>query len=131
MEENSEIEVQQDLEPDESAEEVSLPEEKPAALTLVVQSWATPIIGIVMLVAGLFGGYYMRPLLSPQPQPTAVAAAGSTSSETGNAPVTVPTTDTERAAQQQELMTAVLERTRHFRGAPDGPVTIIEFSDFQ
>ena len=131
MEENSEIEVQKDLEPDESVEEVPLPEEKPAALTLVVQSWATPIIGIVMLVAGLFGGYYMRPLLSPQPQPTAVAAAGSTSSETENTPVTVPTTDTERAAQQQELMTAVLERTRHFRGDPDAPVTIIEFSDFQ
>lgn len=130
MEEDNEIEVQQDVEPDEPVDRTSLPEEKPAALTLVIQSWATPIIGIIMLVAGLFGGYYLRPLLSPTLTP-AVAAGESTSLETENAAATIPTPDAERAAQQQELMTAVVESTRHFRGDPEAPITIIEFSDFQ
>jgi protein-disulfide isomerase len=39
--------------------------------------------------------------------------------------------DAQSVAQQQELMTAVVERTRHFHGDPNAPVTIIEFSDFQ
>ena len=33
-----------------------------AAVTINIQSWATPIIGLVMLVIGLLGGYYIRPL---------------------------------------------------------------------
>jgi len=130
MEENTELETPQDLEPEDVVEDGLLVDEKPAALTLVIQSWATPIIGIVMLVVGLLGGYYIRPLLSPKPAPV-LAAEVSTSSETENPPAVVPTSDAERAAQQQELMIAVTERTRHFRGDPDAPVTIIEFSDFQ
>jgi hypothetical protein len=130
MEENTDIETQQESNPDDLVDEALLPEEKPAALTLVIRSWATPIIGIVMLVVGLLGGYYIRPLLSPEPAPVA-AAEVSTSSETEKPPAVVPTSDAERAAQQQELMTAVVERTRHFRGDPDAPITIIEFSDFQ
>jgi len=129
MEENNEFEIQQVLEPGAPVDDAPLPEEKPAALTLVIQSWATPIIGIIMLIVGLFGGFYIRPLLSTEPTP--VAVEGSASSDNENAPVTIPTADTERAAQQLELMTAVVERTRHFRGDPDAPVTIIEFSDFQ
>jgi len=130
MEENVEIEVQPDLEPAESVAETSPSEEKPAALTLVIQSWATPIIGIVMLVAGLLGGYYLRPVLSPVSTPGAVVE-GSSSSDAESASLTIPTPDTERAAQQRELMSAVTERTRHYRGDPNAPVTIIEFSDFQ
>ena len=124
MEENTDMETQQDFEP------INNPENKPAALTFVIQSWATPIVGIVMLLAGLFGGYFLRPVLSPVSTPVAVPEE-SLSSDTGDAPLTIPTPDAERAAQQQELMTAVVERTRHFRGDPDAPVTIIEFSDFQ
>lgn len=81
-----------------------------------------------MLFTGLLGGYYLRPLLSPDPAPVA-AVEDSSSSSTGNVPLATP--DAERAAQQQELMSQVVERTRHFRGDPDAPVTIIEFSDFQ
>ena len=121
MEENTNMENQ--------PEETPSLEDKPAALTLVIQSWATPIVGIIMLVAGLFGGYYLRPVLSPTS--TSVAVAERASSVTGDAPSTIPTPDAERAAQQQELMTAVVEGTRHFRGDPNAPVTIIEFSDFQ
>jgi len=130
MEKNNEIEIQQDLEPDELVDETPLLEEKPAAFTLVIQSWTTPIVGIIMLVAGLFGGYYGRLLLSPET--TSVTVEGNPSTDTGiSVPVTVPTPDKERAAQQQELMSAVVEQTRHFRGDPDAPVTIIEFGDFQ
>ena len=35
------------------------PERKPA-LTVVVQSWATPLIGLLMLVVGLVAGFYLR-----------------------------------------------------------------------
>jgi hypothetical protein len=104
-------------------------EPKKPALTVVIQSWATPIVGIIMLVAGLFAGFYGRPLLSPET--TSVAVEGNPSTGSSSAPITVPTPDADQAAQQQELMSAVVEQTRHFRGDPDAPVTIIEFSDFQ
>jgi len=39
------------------------PEHKGAALTVVVQSWATPIAGFLMLMIGFFGGFYGRPLI--------------------------------------------------------------------
>jgi hypothetical protein len=104
-------------------------EQKKPAVTVVIHSWSTPIVGIIMLVAGLFAGYYGRPLLSPEA--TSVATEGNTSTGSSSAPITIPTPDADRVAQQQELMNAVLEGTRHFRGDPDAPVTIIEFSDFQ
>lgn len=104
-------------------------EPKKPALTVVIQSWTTPIVGIIMLVAGLFAGFYGRPLLSPET--ISVGVEGNTSAGSSSAPITVPTPDADRAAQQQELMNAVVEGTRHFRGNPDAAVTIIEFSDFQ
>ncbi len=104
-------------------------ERKAPALTLVVQSWATPIVGVILLVAGLLGGYYVRPLFSPDTTPVAFEGNPATGVESGS--ITIPTPDADRAAQQQELMNAVVEQTRHFRGDPDAPVTIIEFSDFQ
>jgi hypothetical protein len=101
--------------------------QKPA-LTIVIQSWTTPIVGIVMLVVGLLAGYFGRQLLSSE---IIASTAGNTSAEPSNLPMTVPTPDSDRTAQRQELMRAVVEQTRHFRGDPDAPVTIIEFSDFQ
>jgi hypothetical protein len=104
-------------------------EKKNPALTIVIQSWATPIIGIVLLAVGLLGGYFGRPLISPETEP--VVSVTGQESKTGNVPaVTVPTPDVDLAAQQQELMRVVSDGTRHFRGDPNAPVTIIEFSDF-
>ena len=113
VEETAPPEVQEDSAP--------LEAQKPPAITISIQSWATPIVGILMLVLGLLVGYYGRPLILNQAQ--------SEASVNSEAPVVIPTTD--NSAAQQNLMETVLAKTRHFKGDPDAPVTIIEFADFQ
>lgn len=99
------------------------------ALTVVIQTWATPIVGIIMLVIGLLGGYYGRQILTPI---IAVEAVKGVESTNNNDPLlAIPTPEEDLIARQQEFMALVVENTRHFRGEPDAPVTIIEFSDFQ
>ena len=102
-------------------ESAPLETQKPPAITISIQSWATPVVGVVMLVLGLLAGYYGRPLMLNQAQ-----AEASVNSEP---PVVIPTAD--NSAEQQKLMETVLAKTRHFKGDPDAPVTIIEFADFQ
>ena len=101
------------------------PERSQAAFTIVVQSWATPILGIIMLIVGLLGGYYGRPLLETDQKSIALDDTPLTSTQS------VPTPDANLAAQQQELMAMIVSETRHFQGDPNAPVTIIEFSDFK
>lgn len=103
-------------------------DQKSPALTVVFQTWATPIVGIIMLVAGLFVGYYGRQLISPNTTVTAVEEIDPVISS--YSPPTASTSSEDLAALQQEFMAAVVEKTRHFRGEPDAPITIIEFSDF-
>jgi protein-disulfide isomerase len=95
--------------------------EKPAAVVIKIQSWSTPIVGLLMLLVGLTAGYFGRPLLAPQ-------AVESTA--TGNSSSTSPV-DENVAAQQADLMEEVVAKVRHFKGDPDAPVTIVEFGDFQ
>lgn len=103
------------------------------ALVINVQTWATPIVGIVMLVAGLLLGYFGRPLVSNgglfaavapgnNIEPTVVAANQSDPQAASNegSPVSTPT-----------LMEFLIGQTNHFKGNPDAPVTLIEFSDYQ
>lgn len=103
------------------------------ALVINIQTWATPIIGIVMLLAGLLLGYFGRPLISTNPsstgvvsgknaEPTVVAANPSSTQVASNegSPVSTPT-----------LMEFLIGQTNHFKGNPDAPVTVIEFSDYQ
>jgi hypothetical protein len=92
------------------------------ALTVVVQSWATPIIGLVMLVVGLFGGYAIRPMINAQSEPPDVSIRSQPPSQAGTGP---------NAPANQELMDYLVSQTRHFRGDPNAPVTLIEFGDFQ
>jgi len=97
--------------------------QKPPAMIITIQSWATPIVGLVMLVLGLLVGYYMRPLILAQ---SSNATIGSSIITTAAA---IPAADQSEA--RQNLMASLIPKTRHFRGDPNAPVTMIEFGDFQ
>ena len=105
----------------------ALPARTTPALTIHVQSWATPVIGLVMLAFGLLAGYYARPILDPPVTPVAQVPA-SESSSSASAEEAAPE---DQAARQQQLMEVVISRTRHFKGDANAPVTLVEFSDFQ
>ena len=112
-EETAPLEVQEESAP--------LEAQKTPAITILIQSWATPIVGILMLALGLLVGYYGRPFMLNQAQPEA--------SVNSESPVVIPTAD--NSAAQKKLMETVVAKTRHFKGNPDAPVIIIEFADFQ
>ena len=93
---------------------------------IIVQSSATLLIGLGMLAIGLAVGFLVRPLVpfpgaaeqAPVNQPPAADAAS-------------PAEQTQEAADGAALMAALIQTTRHFKGAADAPVTIIAFADFQ
>ncbi|MBC8505452.1 MAG: hypothetical protein H8D34_11375 [Chloroflexi bacterium] len=123
---SEELSITKELQPDmENA--IEPPDRSQAAFTIVVQSWATPILSILMLAIGLLGGYFGRPFV----ESTQSTASTKENPNVGSVAPVVPTPDADRAAQQQELMALVVSETRHFRGDPNAPVTIIEFSDFK
>ncbi len=117
------------LEPEVVAELANDPEDSEqkglAALTITIQSWATPVVGLVMLVLGLLAGYYGRPMLASEDPVAAGASVATAGTDSSSAASRV--SDPDRAA----VMEALLPRVRHFRGDPEAPITMIEFSDFQ
>src|SRR5919108_4859315 len=137
-----------DSPPDGSPTEVTAPEAgpgrpgvgppalPPAAIVIgpiIVQSSATPAIGLLMLLAGLVAGFLLRPLVptfGPAP-PRAVAGATSAASGDGQpASPGIPTATRDLAAEATQaagLAKVVLGHARHFRGDPEAPVTIIEY----
>ncbi len=94
-----------------------------AALVISIQSWATPIVGVVMLILGLLGGYFGRPLLAGKAAASPADVLPAASQETEAAPAV--------SEAQKQAMQTLISQTRHFTGNPDAPVTILEFSDFQ
>jgi hypothetical protein len=118
------ISMNEPVEPEvtETADLEAEPVTKPPAMTIVIQSWATPIVGVVMLLLGALAGFFLRPAILPEPaEPAAVvqSADADTPATTGSNP------------NAAEILRVVTEQTRHFIGDEDAPVTIIEFSDFQ
>jgi hypothetical protein len=101
--------------------------EKKPALTIVIQSWATPIVGAVLLVIGLLGGYFGRPLIENGKQTTTRTAAPAVAQPTvATSNVSIP-----EFTSADELMDYLVSQAVHFKGDADAPVTMIEFSDFQ
>ncbi|HLA98893.1 MAG TPA: hypothetical protein VJL34_10605 [Anaerolineales bacterium] len=103
-------------------------EPKPA-LVINIHTWATPVVGVVMLLVGLAGGYFGRPLISGGEQAEAVTTR-STAPGAQEDPVAA-TTSPEEQASRQEMMDFVVSQTRHFQGDPEATVTMVEFGDFQ
>ncbi len=88
----------------------------------------TPLATLVVgLVVGALLGYAGRPLVTPQPTPTASVTSAETAGQS-TASGTSPSLD---GANPATLMDAVVAQTRHFKGDPNAPVTIVEFGDFQ
>jgi len=111
------------------------PGEKPA-LTIIIQSWWTPALAVVMLVAGLLAGYFGRPLVNKSADPPETVAALTTPSVTLSAnqnPAVTTSVDPTLAAitSAEQAMTYLISHTTHFQGDPNAKVTIIEFSDYQ
>jgi protein-disulfide isomerase len=118
----NETEASMPEEPAEPAEAPAdeAPPRKPPALTITIQSWATPIVGLAMLILGAVGGFFLRPLIQPGDDPASPAAQVEAPAVTAAA--------NPNAAQMMQLVT---EQTRHFAGSENAKVTIIEFSDYQ
>jgi protein-disulfide isomerase len=89
-----------------------------AAIVIHVYSWWTPVLGLVMLLAGFLGGYFGRPLFSTQNPVNASIEAVASSAQ-------------DPSVQQEALMRSVVEQIRHFKGDPQAPITLVEFGDFQ
>lgn len=114
---------------EELEEEASAVDEVRNSPSLVINlySWATPIVGVVMLVLGLIGGYLIYPQVKSATEATvSEVASGEVSSVQTESPQ--PTVD---PATRQQLMDFLVPQVKHFKGDANAPVTLIEFSDFQ
>jgi hypothetical protein len=114
------------------------PQGQKPALTVIIQSWWTPALAVIMLVVGLLVGYLGRPLVNKNAQPTGVVAAVTTPSAVAVATVPgatapTPTVNPTIAAIQSadQFMAYIVSQTKHFQGDPTAAATLIEFSDFQ
>jgi hypothetical protein len=113
---------------------------------LIIQSGATPLVGLIMLAVGLVVGYLLRPAMPPAapvpilaPTPVTrvatvvplVTATPVASARTPQPASGSPTPNPTELAQRRALADDLASWTRHFKGNANAPVTIIEFSDFQ
>jgi protein-disulfide isomerase len=86
---------------------------------------------VMVLGLGVLGGFYLRPLLTPEVKADAVSA-------NVVEPVTIPdnnvaneTADSrENLGAHEAIMQTVVANARHFDGDPNAPITLVEFADF-
>ena len=118
------------------------PQGQKPALTVIIQSWWTPALAVIMLVVGLLVGFLGRGLITKNPASTGAVAGVTAPATTPVTAATVPadiatapttTVDPTMAAisSQAQLMDYLVSNTTHFEGDPNAKVTIIEFSDYQ
>jgi hypothetical protein len=114
---------------------INQPQEPRPALTVVIQSWWTPALAVIMLVVGLFTGYFGRQLLNPGSDTSGIAAAAVTQpAGTPQGLVADPTATidpTQAAISVDQMMQQLISKTTNFMGDPNAKVTMIEFSDYQ
>ena len=80
-----------------------------------IDRWTVPALALLIISVGIFIGFSKRPQLKTE----------GIGSSPARAAVKTP-------ANEQEALTLIATaQTRHFKGDPDAPVTILEFSDFQ
>jgi uncharacterized protein HemX len=117
MEEEPEepVEAQESIEPEEVENEEEEETSKGGNRTWLVAG----LVGLVMLLVGALLGYFGRGQFGPEAQ---------AAKATEQAQVALAAT---QAAANADLMEYLVQNTRHFKGDPSAPVTIIEFSDFQ
>ena len=110
----------------EVGEQYSAPAVKQPALTVVIQSWATPIVALLMLVVGLAGGFFLRPVVLPERQMVTEIVNPVQPAATNQPAATLAANP-----NAGEVMQIVAQQTKHFIGEEGAPVTIVEFSDYQ
>ena len=124
---------------------------EPVIESETIQLDLSPLITLVVgLALGFLAGFVGRPYLLARSQPAAItdtsgsaarspAAATPASAAQSTAPTPAPasssSTSTDDAASREatarRVMDMLIAQTRHFKGDPNAPVTMIEFSDFQ
>lgn len=109
------------------------PQADKPALTVVIQSWWTPALSVIMLVVGLLAGYFGRPLVDKGTASTPLTAITTPGANpTSQVAAATSTLDpTLVADNQKQIMDYLVANTIHFQGEPTAKVTIIEFSDYQ
>ena len=113
---------------------IDQPQGAKPALTVVIQSWWTPALSVIMLVVGLLAGYFGRPLVNKADGTTPIVAVTTPGANVTPGQVTTATSTvdpTEIAASQKQLMDYLISNTNHFQGDANAKVTVIEFSDYQ
>jgi protein-disulfide isomerase len=96
------------------------------------------MIGVLMLFIGLIVGSVGTAMVLSSQAEEGTATTGSADAESADAESAAANGESQAAnnaaggnAEQQAMMEQFIADTRHFKGDPDAPVTIIEFSDFR
>lgn len=116
-------------------DEASTPAEDPNEVHIRVP--VTFAVALVTLIIGMALGYVGRPLVTPDPTPKVqtvmvqVTAPPAPTTPAPTAPVVSSSAATATATGRQAVIDRLISQTRHFKGDPNAPITILDFSDFQ